>query len=103
MGLLYERTCSHCKHLSGCITCGVCEVTNHKVEKFEDNDFAEQCDLYENKYYEISHMSVDELEIRRKVIDEILKWIDAETFTVGRSKSTPGAEMIVEHLKNMKQ
>lgn len=50
MGLLYERTCSHCKNLSEAVSCGVCEVTDHKVIKTEDNDFAEQCDLYENKY-----------------------------------------------------
>lgn len=50
MGLLYERNCGNCKHLSEAITCGICEKTNHKVIRTEDNDFAEICVLYENKY-----------------------------------------------------
>lgn len=41
MGLLNERTCGHCKHLSESITCGVCELTDHKVIYTEDNNFAE--------------------------------------------------------------
>lgn len=102
MGLLYERTCSHCKHLSEAVSCGVCEVTSHKVVKVEDNDFAEQCDLYENKYYDVESMTVEELQIRQKLVDEILNWIESETFTVGRTVSRPGTEMIIEHLKNLK-
>ena len=50
MGILYEKTCGHCKHLSEAITCGVCEVTDHRVIHTEDDDFAKQCPLYENKY-----------------------------------------------------
>lgn len=50
MGLLYERTCGHCKHLIEALTCGVCEVTDHRVIYTGDDDFAEQCPLYENKY-----------------------------------------------------
>lgn len=103
MGLLYEATCSHCKHLDGCITCGVCKITDHKVVKFEDNNFAEQCDYYVNKYYEVDLLTDEQLEIRRKVIDEIIGWFEAESFTVGRTESTPSAKMIIEHLKNMKQ
>lgn len=48
--MLYERNCTNCKHLSEYITCGGCEITNHKVISEKDNDFAEKCDLYENKY-----------------------------------------------------
>ena len=81
----------------------MCEVTNHKVEKYRDNIFAEQCDFYENKYYDVSSLTDKELEIKRKVVDEILGWIESETYMEGRVNSTPGAKMIVEHLKNMKQ
>ena len=50
MGLLNERACGHCKRLSEAITCGVCEVTDHRVIHIEDDDFAGQCPLYENKW-----------------------------------------------------
>lgn len=50
MGLLYEKKCGNCKYLSEAISCGICKVTNHKVIKVEDDEFAENCDLYENKY-----------------------------------------------------
>ena len=50
MGLLNEITCGHCKHLFEAVTCGVCEVTDHKVIYTGDDDFAEQCPLYENKW-----------------------------------------------------
>lgn len=50
MGLLYERTCGHCRFLFEAITAGVCEVTDHTVEKTGDDDFAENCPYYENKW-----------------------------------------------------
>ncbi len=50
MSFLFEKYCTNCKYLSEAITCGICEVTNHKVIYVNDNDFAEKCDLYENKY-----------------------------------------------------
>lgn len=50
MGLLNERTCGHCRHLSESLTCGVCEVTKHKVICVKDDSFAEKCELYENKH-----------------------------------------------------
>lgn len=40
---------------------------------------------------------------RIKVIDEILEWIESETFYEGRIKTAPGREMIVDHLNKMKE
>lgn len=40
--------------------------------------------------------------IRRKTIDEILKWIESETDTDGRIEYSPSCEMIVKHLHEMK-
>lgn len=40
---------------------------------------------------------------RIKVIDEILEWIESETFYEGRIKIAPGREMIVDHLNKMKE
>lgn len=40
---------------------------------------------------------------RIKVIDEILDWIESETFYEGRIKTAPGREMIVDHLNKMKE
>lgn len=50
VGLLYERTCGHCKNLFEAISAGVCEKTDHRVEKFNDEDFAKSCPYYENKW-----------------------------------------------------
>ena len=50
MGLLYERTCGHCKSLFSAISTGVCEVTDHRVVKYGDEQYAEQCPYYENRY-----------------------------------------------------
>lgn len=50
MGLLYLRLCGHCKYLSEAVSCGICEVTDHTVEKTGDDEFAKECNLYENKY-----------------------------------------------------
>lgn len=43
-----------------------------------------------------------EKEIRQKTIDEILDWIDSQTEETGRIKYTVSSEMIVNHLKEMK-
>lgn len=59
MGLLNERTCGHCQHLFDAVTCGVCEMTAHKVIHTEDEDFAKQCPLYENKYGYEEHKEPD--------------------------------------------
>lgn len=39
--------------------------------------------------------------IKKKTIDEILKWIESQTETIGRIKYSASNEMIVEHLKKM--
>ena len=44
-----------------------------------------------------------EKEIRQKVIDEILEWIDSETETIGRVACFPSLEIIKEHLQEMKK
>ena len=50
MGCLWERTCGHCKNLFEAVTVGVCEVTDHRVEKTGDDEFAKSCPHYENKW-----------------------------------------------------
>ena len=50
MGCLWERCCSHCVNLFSAVTCGVCEVTDHKVANTDDDEFAENCFFYKNKY-----------------------------------------------------
>ena len=50
MGLLYLIKCGYCRNLFAAISCGVCEVTDHAVIHTEDDDFAENCPYYENKY-----------------------------------------------------
>ncbi len=50
MGCLWERTCGHCKNLFEAMTIGVCEMTDHRVEKTGDDEFAENCPHYENKW-----------------------------------------------------
>lgn len=40
------------------IACGICKVTDHKVMYVVDNEFAEQCPLYENKYGYEEHEDV---------------------------------------------
>ena len=50
MGCLWERTCGHCKNLFESLTVGVCEVTDHRVEKAGDDEFAESCPHYQNKW-----------------------------------------------------
>lgn len=49
MGLLYKRTCYHCKNLFEDVTVGVCEITEHTIEKTCDDEFAKSCSHYENK------------------------------------------------------
>lgn len=46
MGCLWERTCGHCKNLFEAVTVGVCEVTDHRVEKTGDDEFAKSCPHY---------------------------------------------------------
>lgn len=50
MGCLWQKSCGHCKNLFEAVSCGVCEVTDHKVIKTGDDEFAEDCPYYENRY-----------------------------------------------------
>lgn len=43
-----------------------------------------------------------EKEIKKKIINDILDWIDSQTEETGKIKYTVSSEMIVNHLKEMK-
>lgn len=50
IGCLWIRDCCHCKNLFEAISSGVCEVTDHRVIKSGDGEFARDCSYYENKW-----------------------------------------------------
>ena len=41
--------------------------------------------------------------IKKKTIDEILKWIKSQTETIGRIEYSASSKMIVEHLQEMRK
>lgn len=62
MGCLWERSCSNCKHMESAVTIGVCDATEHTIERYGDVDFADNCEYYSNRY------GYDSTNIREKVV-----------------------------------
>lgn len=50
MGLLYERRCGHCIYEEYAITVGKCKATDHTVQYYDDDLYAESCPYYKNRY-----------------------------------------------------